>query len=134
MKEITIVSEDKVGLLADISYILGSARINIESLSAVTHGNTCIISLSVKDEKRATDILRNNGYSVLESELIVVKIKDEPAQMAQFTKKMVDEKINMIEMRQLSKDGQYDTYAVKVDHASKARRVLAEYLLEKEGQ
>jgi len=52
IKQITVVAEDKVGLLADISYILGKAKINIESLSVEVQGNKCLIDISVKDEAR----------------------------------------------------------------------------------
>jgi hypothetical protein len=130
MKHITIVTKDKVGLIADVSYILGSARINIETLSAEVHGGTSIVNIAVKDEKRATELLKSNGYDVLESELLVVKIKDEPTQMAAFTSKLLGDKINILSMHQLAKDGQFDTFAVKVDHPAKAKRMLGDYLVE----
>lgn len=130
MKNITIFSEDRVGLIADISYILGAARINIETLSAMVAGGKCIVSISVKDEKKALDILRSNGYEVLESELLVVKIKDEPAQMSAFTSLLSKEKVGIVSMQQLAKDGQYDTFAVKVDHVAKARKLLSSYLID----
>lgn len=132
MRHITIVAPDRIGLLADISYILGSARINIETLSADTRGGKSIVSVGVKDEKKAMDLLVNNGYSVLESEMLVVKIKDEPAQMAAFTSLLSKEKISVASMRQLAKEGGFDTFALKVDHAAKAKRLLRErkYLAE----
>lgn len=132
MKHITMVSEDRVGLIADISYILGSARINIETLSAMVQGSKCIVSISVKDERKAVDILRSNGYEVLESELLVVKIKDEPAQMSKFTSLLSKEKVGILSMQQLAKDGQHDTFAVKVDHVAKARKMLSGYLIDNE--
>ena len=130
MKNITIVTEDKVGLLADISYILGSAHINIETLSAEIHGGTGIVNISVKDDKRATELLRSIGYEVLESELLVVKIRDEPQQMAAFTAKLLADKIGILSMHQLAKDGEFDTFAVKVDHTAKAKRMLGDYLVD----
>lgn len=131
MKRITIVSDDRVGLIADISYILGAARINIETLSALVQGGKCIVGISVKDEKKALEILRSNGYGVFESEMFVVKIKDEPAQMSKFTSLLSKGKVGILAMQQLAKDGEYDTFAVKVDHVAKARKLLSAYLIEK---
>ncbi|MFA6907562.1 MAG: hypothetical protein WC263_01925 [Candidatus Micrarchaeia archaeon] len=124
----TVVAEDKVGLLADISYILGKARINIDSLSAEVQGNKCLIDLSVKDEARATSLLTSNGYQVLKADVLVVKIKNEPAQMAQFAARLAKEKINTLSMRLITKEGGYDTYALQVDHTAKAKRALAPYM------
>lgn len=123
-----MVAEDKVGLLADISYILGKARINIDSLSAEVQGNKCLIDLSVKDEARATSLLTSNGYQVLKADVLVVKIKNEPAQMAQFAARLAKEKINTLSMRLITKEGGYDTYALQVDHTAKAKRALAPYM------
>ena len=128
IKQITVVAEDKVGLLADISYILGKAKINIESLSVEVQGNKCLIDLSVKDEAKAISLLTSNGYQVLKADILVVKIKDEPAQMAQFTSRLAKEKINMVSMSMITKENGYDTYALQVDHTAKAKRVLASYM------
>jgi len=128
IKQITVVAEDKVGLLADISYILGKAKINIDALSAEVQGNKCLIDLSVKDEAKAASLLTSNGYQVLKHDVLVVKIKDEPAQMAQFTSKLAKEKISTVSMHIITKENGYDTYALQVDHTAKAKRVLASYM------
>ncbi|MCX6770125.1 MAG: ACT domain-containing protein [Candidatus Micrarchaeota archaeon] len=130
MKSITVVAEDRVGLLADISYILGSSHINIESLSVIVQSTTSMVNITVKDEKRATDLLRKNGFKVLESEMLLVKIKNEPTQMAAFTAKLSSNKISIVSMHPLAKQGGYDTFALKVDHIAKAKRVLSTYLVE----
>ncbi|MFA6214089.1 MAG: ACT domain-containing protein [Candidatus Micrarchaeia archaeon] len=128
IKQITVIAEDKVGLLADISYILGKARINIDSLSAEVQGNKCLIDLAVKDEKKAADLLTSNGYQVLKADVLVVRIKDEPAQMAQFTSRLAKEKISIVSMNMITKENGFDTFALKVDHSAKAKRVLAPYM------
>lgn len=134
MKHITLVSDDRVGLLADISYILGSARVNIESISAEVTGKTCMINISVKDEKKAIDLLRRNGFSIFESDLILVRLKDEPAQMAEITSKLSGEKVNILAIHNVAKESGNATIALKVDHIAKARRILAPYIVECEEQ
>ena len=61
MKSVTIVSDDRVGLLADISYVLGKSNVNIEGLSVDVVGGKAIISIEVKDQKKASDILAGTG-------------------------------------------------------------------------
>jgi len=50
MKDITIIAPDKVGLLADISYILGKARVNIESIAVTSVGGKAVITVLVKKQ------------------------------------------------------------------------------------
>ena len=101
---------------------------NIESLSVEVQGHICLIDLAVKDEKKACDLMTSNGYQVLKHDVLVVKIKDEPAQMAQFTARLAKEKISTTSMRLITKENGYDFYALQVDHTAKAKRVLASYM------
>ena len=78
MKQITIVAEDKVGLIADISYILGKAKINIETIMVEVYGGKAVINLTVKDEIKAaklydhTVINQNLDQAVLDVEEIIL--------------------------------------------------------------
>ena len=49
MKSLTIVADDRVGLLSDISYVLGKSKINIESISVDVIGNKAVIVLTIKN-------------------------------------------------------------------------------------
>jgi len=129
MKQITIVAEDKVGLLADISYILGKARINIESIAVEVIGTKGIINLTLKDDKRATQMLESNGYKVLSSEVLVVKVKDEPGELSGISKRLVDAGINVESLYLLSRHGGYSLDAIKVDNPKKAAKLLEGYLV-----
>ncbi len=91
-------------------------------------GNKCLVDIAIKDEKKATSLLENNGYQVLQSDVLVVKIKDEPNQMAPFTARLAKEKIHIISMGLLTKEGGYDTFSLQVDHPAKAKRVLSAYM------
>ena len=64
MKQMTLIAKDEVGVLADISYILGKARINIESITVASVEAKAIITMFVKDEKRAKELLRANGLAL----------------------------------------------------------------------
>jgi predicted amino acid-binding ACT domain protein len=64
MEILTIVAEDKVGLLADISYVLGKSRVNIESLNADVICGKAIVTLALSDLVKGRDVLRASGYGV----------------------------------------------------------------------
>ena len=129
MKQIAVVAEDRVGLLADISYILGKARINIESVSVQVHGGKAVINLTVKDYEKATRMLTSNGYRVLSTEIFIIKLKDEPGEMSKMSKILRDNSINIESLYIVARgeDG-FAIHALKVDKPKKARKLLAPFM------
>ncbi len=120
MEQLTVVVEDKVGVLADISYLLGKSKINIDSMTAVSMGKKAILTFFVKDPVRAAQLLKSNGYKILESEVLVVRIKDEPGQMAYLTGLLAKEKINVLNLYYVAKEKGTAIVAVRVDNTTKA--------------
>jgi len=129
MKQITIVAEDKVGVIADISYILGKAHLNIEAISAEVYGGKGVVNLTVKDEAKAARLLSANGYKVLESEIIVVKVKDEPGSLSEISRLLKDAGVNIENLYLLTRGEGVSIDAINVDKPKKAKKVLAKYLM-----
>ncbi len=130
MKDITIIAPDKVGLLADISYILGKARVNIESLAVTSVGGKAIITVLVKNSQKATDVLSRNGFEVSSGNVIFLKLADEPGKLSEVAKMLADNKISVGNLNLISKDGKHTIVGVTVDRPRKAKKVLEEYLVE----
>ncbi|MCX6772039.1 MAG: ACT domain-containing protein [Candidatus Micrarchaeota archaeon] len=129
MKQLTVVVADKVGVLAELSYLLGKARVNIEAISAEVQGGKSVISLVVSDEKKAEMILKSNGYHVLAGEILVVKVKDAPGALSEISKKLQRAKINIESIYLLTRGEGYSLDALMVDKPKKAKKVLAGYLV-----
>ncbi|MCX6770124.1 MAG: hypothetical protein NT051_05640 [Candidatus Micrarchaeota archaeon] len=129
MKQLTIVMDDRVGLLADLSYILGKAKINIEAVSVEVYAGKGIINIVVKDEKKATLLLKANGYNLLSTDMIIIKLKDEPGALSAISKKLQVAKINIENLYILVRGDGYCVDALKVDKPAKAKKVLANYLV-----
>jgi hypothetical protein len=127
MKYVTIVSDDKVGLLADISYILGKSNINIDGLFVDIIGGKAVISLEVKDPKIASGILSNNGFSIANPEAIVVKVSSNS--MEKLTEMLEFEDITITDLSMLSSDKDDGVFAIKVDKPRKAYKMLSPFLL-----
>jgi len=129
MKQLTIMVDDRVGLLADISYVLGAARINIESISVEVQGGKALINVTVKDDKRAEQLLAANGYKVLESDVLVVKVKDTPGQLAEVSKRLRDANISVQSLYLVAKGDGYTLDALKVDKPKAAKKLLGDCVL-----
>ena len=124
MKQITLVVDDKVGLLADISYLLGRSRINIEAISAATVGGKSIVTLTVKDSHRAIEVLAANGYHCLEADSLVAKLDNKPGELAKMSRLLADNKVNIENVTMLSQDERCSVYSLRVDKPSRAEKIL----------
>ncbi len=131
-KVITIVEDDRAGLLLDISYVLGKERINIESIAATTVGGKAIITLQVKDPKRVKDLLRRKGFNVEEESFLFIKLPDKPGELAKITKLLADNKVNLLNLYVVARDGKHTVIALQPDRIRKARNLLKEWLVEEE--
>lgn len=128
MEQITIVVNDSVGVLADVSYLLGKAKINIESLTAASLSGKAIIVFFVKDGGKARKVLESNGYKALESEILVLRLKDAPGQLSQMTMLLKKENVNILNLYFIAKEKGSSIIALRVDKTAKAKKLLKSYM------
>lgn len=112
----------------DISYILAKENINIESLSVTSIGGKAIISLVIKDTRKAEEVLKKNGFNVIQEDVILIKLKDKPGELSKVAKLLNDNKVSIRNVYIVSRDSKETVVALIADKSKKAKR-----LLEKEG-
>ncbi|MEM3362168.1 MAG: hypothetical protein QXV83_02395 [Candidatus Anstonellaceae archaeon] len=132
MKQISVVVDSQIGKLADISFILGKSKINIESISMGEAAGKSIIHLTVKNYEKALELLKANGYECYSSDVFLVKLKNSPGELAKLTKLLEKEKINIENVTVINQDQENSLYSLKVDKAQKAEKILKanNYLVE----
>jgi hypothetical protein len=128
MKQMCILVDDKVGILADISYILGKSKINIEAISIGVVGGKALVCVTLKDEQRAKKLLEASNYNVLEADVLVVRMADAPGELAKMSKILSDAGISILSAHIMEKGSGHALLAVRVDNTSKARKLLGSYL------
>jgi hypothetical protein len=129
MKTISIVADDRVGLLADVSYILGKSKVNIESISVDVVGGKAVIVLTVKDAKVAKEILERNNYKVNEENTLVLKLPDVPGELSRITGLMAENHVDIKNVHIISRDGKSTVLVLMVDKPKKAETLLADVLV-----
>lgn len=82
VKQISIFLENKAGRLAEVTRILGEGQVNIRALSLADTTDFGILRLIVNDNARALKILKDNGFTVGETEVIAVEVPDRPGGLA----------------------------------------------------
>lgn len=131
IKELVIVTKDRVGLLADISEVLGRNKINIESVSADVVGKNAVVRLVVSDEKKGKAALKKAGFNPVASDTLVVTLEDKPGELSRMARMLSDEGINMTNVYHLGKEKGKALVGIKFSekkHYSRARKILSEFL------
>ncbi len=132
MKSITVVLDDRVGLLADISYILGKTGITIEELSVDVVGKKAVVALTVNNQRKALDMLLRNGYETAKIDSIVIKLPNKPGELSKIAAFLSRNGINTHDMHMLSSDNNNSIVALMVDKLRKTKKILNHMLLHKE--
>ncbi|MFA5077582.1 MAG: ACT domain-containing protein [Candidatus Micrarchaeia archaeon] len=132
MKPIILVENDRVGLLADISYILAKNKINIDTISVNVIGDRVVLVLTLSDNKKAVAVLGENGYKNIKEDYFAVKVDDKPGELNRITSMLSKAKVRISNVHLLTRDGKHTVIALKTDKAKKAREVLKDFLVENE--
>ena len=130
MKELVVVTNDRVGLLADITGALAKKGINIEGIDVNATGKkaVCRVTVEKNDERTARAALSKAGFKVLDSDMLVVKIANRPGELSALARKLADRGISITNVHLLGKSGESVLCALEADNKKLAHELLGEYL------
>lgn len=129
MKVLTIIQEDHPGLLAEVTTLLEREKINVTDFSGTSVGNTAVISLSISRYKDAFRLLSDAGYRVVASEHLLVRLQKHPGALAELSRRLTDQGINVRGMHIVNRDEDTAVVALETADHEKAREVLQDLLV-----
>lgn len=95
LKQLTVFVENKKGALVAITETLASQNINIRALSIADTQEFGILRLIVTDNDSAIKVLSDKGYLIKTTDVVGVKIGDEPGKLSMALNVLDKENINM---------------------------------------
>ena len=134
MRNVTIVADDKVGLLADISYILAKSKINIDTISVDVIGAKAIISLGLSDSARGRQVIEAAGYNVENPDSVIIKISDKADELNRVTTMLAKEGVGVKNATILTKDSTNAIVALTVDKHKRAVAIMKQRLVTNESE
>ncbi|MBQ4572718.1 MAG: hypothetical protein IJA80_05525 [Clostridia bacterium] len=95
LKQLTIFVENKQGTLVDITDILAKNNVNMRALSIADTEDFGILRLIVDNNDVATKALHDAGYLIKMTDVVGVKIGDQPGKLSKALEVLDEAKINM---------------------------------------
>ncbi len=94
-QEVVVRRKNDIGILFHISALLSDKDVNILGTSAGTCGDDCLIRLITADNRRAKELLAENGFVCQEESVVLVNLPHRPGMLKQVTKVLAQEGIDI---------------------------------------
>jgi hypothetical protein len=94
-KQISVFVENRTGRIAEVTRILGDAGVNIRAVSLADTHDFGIVRLIVNNVDKALEILRNEKFTVMDTDVIAAQIPDEPGALAEILELLGRENVNV---------------------------------------
>jgi hypothetical protein len=126
IKQISINLENAPGTLMDVSERLGIEGINIRAISVAEADKTSAVRFVTDNPAKTVNVLRSNGYAVVETDVIAVEVPDHPGGLLAVLKPLKAAKINVIYLYPFLGRGESDQAIIilAVDKTQEAINVL----------
>ena len=129
MKQITIVTESRRGLTADIAGLLAEEGINIETLDAEEVEGADVVTLTVDRYNRALAALRDGGYPAVTEDALLVRIEDEPGALAKVAVRFKEADIPVRSIRIIRRRNGFGIVAISTERTEVAKELVRDLLI-----
>jgi len=95
IKQISIFMENKYGRMARVAKVLADANVNIRALTIAEAGDFGIVRMVVDDTEKGYKVLRDEGFTVLKTDVLAVEITDSPGGLYEIVSSLGMNEINV---------------------------------------
>lgn len=95
VKQLSVFIENKAGRVSEVSDVLGDAGVNIRGFSVSDTADYGIVRLVVDDPDAGRTALQDEGFTVKSSDVLCVRLPDEPGGLARVLKLVSDAGVNI---------------------------------------
>jgi len=124
MKQITVLTENRVGALADVCTALGNVGVNIKAITAQGQGDYGIIRLVTEDTTTAKSVLEKAGYKITLADIMVVDLTDRPGELGKIARKLSNSGVDIECIYILGRENGKVQVAIKPNSIEMAAKAL----------
>ncbi len=130
MKQISLITPQRFGLVTEITEALAQAQVNIETLDAEVTEEYAVLVLTVDQYDRAMSILqRFPDMDIITEDAILVKLKDEPGALAKIARRFTDAAIGMRSIRIIQRNSHFSLVAISTERSQAALALVDDVLI-----
>jgi hypothetical protein len=96
VKQVSIVLENIPGMFLSVSECLARESINIRAISVADTSETSIVRFVTDNPDKTVNVLKSNGYKVMENDVLAVEIPDHPGALSAVLKPLKESHINVL--------------------------------------
>lgn len=124
-RQLTIALENQLGRLAAIGAVIASEKVNIEALSVLDTIEQGVIRMVTTDPALCKGLLAEQGFYVIEADVLAVGLVDSPGKLAQLCQAFADAEVNIsYAYGSVPRAGEQTRIIVKVSNLARACQVL----------
>jgi hypothetical protein len=95
VKQISVILENVPGRFQAVSECLGREGINIRAISVADTSDISTVRFVTDNPERTVNVLKSNGYTIFETDVIAVEIPDHPGALQAVLKPLRDADVNV---------------------------------------
>ncbi len=130
MKQMTLIADNYLGIVSDISETLAQHKINIENLDAHLVGGMVIIVLEVDQYDHALELLHPfENLKIVTEDAILVKLKNQPGALARITRRFTNAGIGLRSIRFIQRNEEVGLVAISAERSEETLQLIADVLV-----
>jgi hypothetical protein len=124
MNLISVITTNRTGAVAEITQLLSDHCIDIQAINAQVLGGDGVVQISTKDDQQALELLIASGFQTLTSDLLLIRIEDQPGALAKVSSKLAEQQINIHSMTMIQRQQGYNLVALSTDNNAAASEIV----------
>lgn len=130
MKMLTVVAEDRPGLMVEITSVLEEAGIEIVDFAGQTLAGTAVLNLRAEPLDEAFRRLSAAGFRVVSHDHVLVRLENHPGALGELSRLLAEARIDVRGMHIVGRQQAASIVALETPDADRARDVLGDRLVQ----
>ncbi|WP_207063657.1 ACT domain-containing protein [Motiliproteus sp. SC1-56] len=128
-RQMTVVSQDRPGLLVEVTSLLAEAGIDIRDLDSQEVGGQQFLKLICSDYDRGLAVLTAVGFQVIAQETVLIRLEDRPGALAQVARQLAEESVAVRGISLIQQSEGVGLVAISSDNDRRVREIFADALI-----
>lgn len=130
MKQITILSQSKNDLIADVTQSLANVGVELDSITGRNFGEQSIVTITTPHYSTALEVLqKRENLQVISEDALIVRVEDELGALAKLSRRFADAGINIRSIRFVERHEGYALVAISAERTEEALALVSDILV-----